>query len=329
LPQVLLLAGLVTAAAAALLRRNPAGLLGAWFFLILAPSSSVLPIATEVAADHRMYLPLVAVAAAVVLGLHQVVQWWRWSWHARGAALVIAAVALATATHTRNKDYWSLEAMMRDIIEKRPEHVKARVTLGGHLVGLERFAEAESHLRVAVARPPSASDPGLSGLAHMYLGSSLAAQGRTAEGLPHLERALAISPSLKEAHGLLGEAYASQGRMADAARAFRTAAEALPDVPPILERAARLLATSPDDRIRDGAAAVRFAERAAELTGGRDLQVLDTLAAAYAETGRFAVASATVGIALQQARQLGNANAVAIFESRRAWYHAGRPLRLD
>ena len=218
---------------------------------------------------------------------------------------------------------------MRDIIAKRPAHLRARVILGGHLLSQERFGEAETHLRIAVARSASSTEVSLGGMANMYLGSALAAQGRVDEGIAHLEQALALSPSLSEAHGLLGEAYASQGRTLEAARAFRTAAEALPDVPPVLERAARLLATSVDDRVRDGVAAVRFAERAAELTGGRDLTALDTLAAAYAEAGRFAEASATVTVALQQARQSGNARAVAVFEERRAWYHAGRPLRLN
>jgi tetratricopeptide (TPR) repeat protein len=331
LPQVVFIAGLLALTVMGILRRQPVSLLGAWFFLILAPSSSLLPIATEVAADHRMYLPLAAVVAAAVLAAHWGLTRWDWSPKRYAAAGVVAVLVLAlgTATHARNKDYWSLETMMRDIIGKRPGHVKARVTLGGHFLSLERFSEAEEQLRLAADREPSATDPGLSGMAHMYLGSALAAQGRTSEGITHLERALTLSPSLGEAHGFLGEAYAAQGRTLDAARSFRTAAEALPDVPPILERAARLLATSQDDRVRDGAAAVRFAERAADLTNRRDLAVLDTLGAAYAEAGRFDDAATTVGMALQLARDLGNVRAVTVFESRRAQYQAGRPLRLS
>ena len=54
---------LVALTVVGIVRRHPAAFLGAWFFLILAPSSSVLPIVTEVAAEHRMYLPLAAVIA--------------------------------------------------------------------------------------------------------------------------------------------------------------------------------------------------------------------------------------------------------------------------
>ena len=51
-------------------------------------------------------------AAVVVLGLHHVIQRWRWSWYAGGVALVVGAAALGTATYARNKDYWSLEAIV-------------------------------------------------------------------------------------------------------------------------------------------------------------------------------------------------------------------------
>ena len=74
--QAALLAALVALTVAGIVKRHPASFLGAWFFLILAPSSSVLPIVSEVAAEHRMYLPLAAVIAAVghgrVSGWHAV-----------------------------------------------------------------------------------------------------------------------------------------------------------------------------------------------------------------------------------------------------------------
>jgi hypothetical protein len=68
--QAALLTAFVILTGVGIARRHPASFLGAWFFLILVPSSSVLPIVTEVAAEHRMYLPLAAVIAAVVTGLY-------------------------------------------------------------------------------------------------------------------------------------------------------------------------------------------------------------------------------------------------------------------
>ena len=66
LPQALLLVALFAVTVAAVVRRQPLGFAGAWFFLTLGPTSSLLPIPTEIAAEHRMYVPLAAVVAVVV-----------------------------------------------------------------------------------------------------------------------------------------------------------------------------------------------------------------------------------------------------------------------
>ena len=68
IPYAVAVGVLVAGTAVGLYFRSWLGFLGAWFFAILAPSSSVIPIATEVAAEHRMYLPLAAVVALVVVG---------------------------------------------------------------------------------------------------------------------------------------------------------------------------------------------------------------------------------------------------------------------
>jgi tetratricopeptide (TPR) repeat protein len=321
-PQLTILALAAVATVIGVLRRRPLAFLGLWFFLILAPSSSVLPIATEVAAEHRMYMPLAAVVASIVLAaavwLPRRVFW---------AGVVGVSVVFGTMTQARNRDYWSLEALMRDTVEKQPGNSKARVVLGGHLLGLERFAEAETYLRAAIANPRyPGEDPGLPALAHMYLGSALAAQGKVREGIDVLEKARALNPALGETHAFLGEAYASQGRLVEAAESFDRAVAALPDVPPLLDRAARLRATSRDAAARDGVIAVQYAERAVQLTGGNSWSVLDTLAAAYAEAGRFAEARATIRRAIDAAR-LQEPRAVALLETRAALYAAQKPLR--
>jgi tetratricopeptide (TPR) repeat protein len=322
-PQFGLLALLVVLAVVGIVRRHPAGFLGAWFFLILAPSSSVLPIVTEVAAEHRMYLPLAAVIAAVVplafLRLPRLMTW-----------VLVAAIAttFGAVTHARNRDYWSLEVLMHDTVEKRPGNAKARVVLGGHLLSLGRFAEAETHLRAAIAIPRYAGDdPGVPALAHMYLGSALAAQNRLEEGIAMLEKALALHSGVTEAHALLGEAYASQGRLVEAVESYDRAVAALPDVPLVLDRAARLRATARDARARDGVKAVGYAERAVQISGGTDWRLLDTLAAAYAESGRFAEATATIHRAIAAAQASPEPQAATLLRSRLVLFEAGRPLR--
>jgi len=67
------------------LRRRPAiGLIGAWFFVILAPTSSVVPVEGQPMAEHRMYLPLVAVVTLTVIGIDKL-------WGRRSTAVFLAA----------------------------------------------------------------------------------------------------------------------------------------------------------------------------------------------------------------------------------------------
>jgi tetratricopeptide (TPR) repeat protein len=322
-PQFVILAILAAVTALALVRRHPLGFLGACLFLILAPSSSVLPIVTEIAAEHRMYLPLAALLGAVVplmfLRLPRTPAW---------LLTVAIAVTFGAITHARNRDYWSLEALMRDTVEKRPENARARVILGGHLLGAERFSEAEVHLAAAVAMPSRpGDDQSIQAMAHMYLGSALAAQNKLDQAIPYLEKARALNPALGEPHAFLGEVYVTQGRLVEAAESFDRAAAALPDVPPVLDRAARLRATAADPAVRNGATAVRHAQRAVQLTDGKDWRLLDTLAAAYAESGRFADAVATIERAISAARATSESQAVDFLASRLPLYRSGQPLR--
>lgn len=289
-PQIVLLALFIALTVAALARRHPAGFLGAWFFLILAPSSSVVPIATEVAAEHRMYLPLAALIAAIVVCAHVAAMRFnpRLARPVLLVAVALTSVALGTATYARNLTYRSLEALMRDTVEKRPGNLNARVVLGGHLVSLERYADAEEQLRVAVSHDErTVADAQLIAVGHMYLGSALSAQNKTAEGILHLENALALSPSLDEAHAFLGEAYASEGRLPEAAASFERSIEKMADVPPLLERAA---------------------------------SVFDRLAAERARSGRREDAIAAARRAVDLARRAGNTTAASEFERRLAFY---------
>jgi tetratricopeptide (TPR) repeat protein len=118
-----------------------------------------------------------------------------------------------------------------------------------------------------------------------------------------------------------------KGEAAEALAEWRRVLAAAPDHVAVLEQIARLLATSPEPSLRNGAEAVALAERAAELTGGRQPQILDTLAAAYAEAGRFAEALETARRALALAEASGNAALAGTLQTRLALYASGKPLR--
>jgi tetratricopeptide (TPR) repeat protein len=332
LPAMLVLALLAAATVVGVIRRRPVALAGLWFFLILAPTSSLLPIATEVAAEHRMYLPLAGVVALVVVAGFMAARRLRPAQSVTPMVVAASAVlmlALAATTYARNRDYWSVQAMVGSIVAGRPQNAHAQLAVAVHAIRAGQFAQAESGLRRALDLPLpfGQDDRQIRAQMHMYLGSSLSAQGKIAEGTPHLERALALDPGLTETYGLLGENYLGQGRAAEAVRSFDRAIEKLRDVPPLLTRAAWVLATSSRAEVRDGAKAVGYAERATTLTRGRDPHTLATLAAAYAETGQFDRAVATVNQAIAVAASPGQAGVLSELRGYLASFSAHRPLR--
>jgi cytochrome c-type biogenesis protein CcmH/NrfG len=230
-------------------------------------------------------------------------------------------------THARNRDYWSVESLMRDTVGKRPADARVRMLLGVELLGSRRYAEAEHHLRLALALPnPGAARAAWEPMARMYLGASLCAQQKFADGIPELERALALNPALAEAHAFLGEAYVAQQRISDGIRALRASLSVMPDQPNVMRRLAWILSTAKDDRVRDGAAAVTFAERAVAALPADPL-AWSALAAAYAEVGRFRDATATARRALAVAQNAGRVELLPELGGDIALYEAGRPLR--
>ena len=314
-------------------RRHPLGFLGAWFFVILAPTSSVLPITTEIASEHRMYLPVAAVIVLAVVGVYDIgrrvlARAGAGATSSRRAGIVVGillvgsvAGVFAEMTRARSRDYWSDERLWIDTVRKRPTNARARVGYGIDLLSGRRYADAEAQLRIAVGLND------LNALAHMNLGSALCAQGKLDEGIGHLERALALDPTRKETFGLLGEAYGSQGKSALAVNYFTRAIEVLPDNPFLLRRVAWELAVSPDAGVRDGARAVDLAERAVSITGHQDAISLDTLGAAYAEQRRFTAAVAAAHEALALARAQRDDALVAELAQHLAAYQMNRGLR--
>ncbi|HEX5069703.1 MAG TPA: tetratricopeptide repeat protein [Vicinamibacterales bacterium] len=292
-PQAALLVVLGLATLIALIRRLPVGLIGAAFFLILGPSSSLLPVATEVAAEHRMYLPLAAVIAVVVLAAFRIARRFSISvtvsraagWVAAGVAVVL----LIGATHARNRVYASPEAMALDVVTSRPQNAQAQLTYGVVLMNQKQFAAAESHLRAASTLPlsPSTNEAMSRAVAHLYLGLALSSQQKFEEAAAELQQAIALRPDSLRAYAPLAEAQLSLKRPRDAVATLETALTQRAGDVVLLKRAAWVMATSSDAGARNGARAVELAERAVAQTNGRDAIALDVLAAAYAEAGQF------------------------------------------
>lgn len=327
-PQAAFMAGFVLLTAAGLAGRRPTSFAGTWFFLILAPTSSVLPIVTEVAAEHRMYLPLAAPVALLVVGCYalgaRLLEGARFgdgrSRRCFGAALGLAATAavvaaLGVATRERNRDYWSEQHLWADTVSKQPGNSRARLAYGTVLAAAGRLVEAEAQFREAVRLAPSDA------IAHVRLGSMLAARGEIAAAIEHMERGLALNPDDADAHRGLGQAYALQGNERRARDHFERAVNLTKDSYVML-RLAAILAESQDPTLRDTSKAIQLAEQVVASTSRRDPLALSVLAAAQAAAGRFGDAAGTAAEALPLARARGNDSLVSELERRLVAYGA-------
>ena len=209
---------LLSAVVAGLRYRPPLGFVGAWFFVVLAPSSSLLPIADPIF-EHRMYLPLAAVVVLVVLGGHGVlISFLRGRKLRRAVGCGLAAVAVAGLgylTYDRNEDYRSALSIWQDTVAKVPLNWRPRLSLGVALVGAGRDEEAAAQYRKALRLSPG--QPRVCN----NLGVILTRQGRLAEAISLFEEALRSAPKDVEAHSNLGAALTLQGKLPESIAQFQ------------------------------------------------------------------------------------------------------------
>ena len=222
----LALAGLGSLTLWSFRRQRELGFLGATFFLVLAPSSSVIPI-KDLAFEHRMYLPLAAlVALAIICGRLLIqgatlgVRFERRVTAGLTAALVVMLTMLTVA---RNRDYRSAISMWTDVAVKRPVNARARNNLGDALFEEGKVEEAIAQLRTALQLDPAYAH------AHNNLGRALAARGKYEEAQSHYGEALRLNPNYAEAQNNLGFALVEQGRYTEAQAHYGEALRLKPD----------------------------------------------------------------------------------------------------
>jgi tetratricopeptide (TPR) repeat protein len=195
-----------------------------------------------------------------------------------------------------------------------------------HNLGMAFLHQGDLPAAATCFREALRLDPNLA-VAGAYLGAVLLQQGKGGEATPFLEKAVRQNPTSAEWHGYLGLALAAQGRPHDAVPQYETALRLDPANVAAMDHLARLLAMCPDDAVRNGARAVELAEQACRMTGDRNADLLDTLAAAYAEAGRFDKAVEAARRAIALADQAGQAALANDIRARLEGYQARRPYR--
>jgi Flp pilus assembly protein TadD len=276
LPEVLVPAlvvvGLATATLIALARRPRVGFLGAWFFVTLAPTSSFVPIVTEVGAERRMYLPLAAIAVLAVCAAARVAAR-RVPKAVTVAVCAAVCVALAAGTMLRNREYRSRLSLAQTVVERRP-HGRAYLRLGGLLLEAGRRPEAIEYFRRAKRADAMGS--------RFVLGTEHLVDGDLQTGILELKEFIRRYPTHRNtipARQMLGGAYLAQGRLDDAAIQFREILQVVPNHESAHEGMGDILLQQ--DRLVEALPHLRFvtARRAA------DVNALGKLGTALAAAG--------------------------------------------
>lgn len=213
--------GLVLATIWLMFKRPAIGFLGATFFLILAPTSSIVPI-KDLAFEHRMYLPLAAVTVAMAIAAH------RWIRRAARVALVIViTLAFMIVTVNRNLLYGNPVELWRQNVAQTPHHPRPLNALGYALLRAGQPAEAEVKLKEAMQQAPNFPGP------FANLGMVYWSQRRFAEAMPYFEKAMALSPNEfgAEFFYCYGTALLELGQREKSVEMLRQAVAIYPDYP--------------------------------------------------------------------------------------------------
>ena len=302
------------------------GFLGALFFLLLAPSSSVVPVATEIAAERRIYLALAPVAVAAIVGVELLRRRLPAPGRLARPLVVVAAVALAAATFRRSRLYADPQALWRDAVANAPANPRAYDNLASTLFFLDPppLDEAEALYSRAIALDSTYLHawPGLASVAidrgHFdtaewilehaltidpnysdavdHLGRLLLREGKADKALPYLARFANAYPSDNSLVSL-GTAYLQVGQLDSAASTLHAALELNPNRADALRFLGGLVAEQ-----GRGADAIPLLERATSLEPESGIAV-GLLSLAYAEAGRSDDAVRTARAAVSTSKE--------------------------
>jgi Tfp pilus assembly protein PilF len=231
-----------------------------WFLGTLVPVIGLVQVGVQSLADRYSYIPLIGLFIMIVWTGKSLVG--RWC-HAQVGLAVAATVALSACLVVTRLQlrYWQT----------------------GETVWRHTLAVTEGNAT-----------------AYLGMGYALLEAGKVDEGITELNKLFRIQPNFGESHYRIAVALYQQGRIREAMDQYRFALRCDPDSPIFLNNLAWLLAAADDPSLRNGAEAVQLAGRACDLTHYHGPYYIGTLAAAYAEAGRYEDAVKTA----EQARAL-------------------------
>lgn len=210
-------------------RNSPIGFLGTLMFAILSPTL-IVPIVTEMAAERRMYLPLLALVILFVVGGYTLVQSLQKRLGGTGYArtgmatlALILALAFGVFSAKRLTAYNDEMGLWREVLQHQPNNYIAYNNLGRLLMHLGQLPEAIDELQLSVAEKPE----------HYFalnnLGVALYRSGRYSEAIEALNRAVQLNPDYADALQNLGNSLRQAGRLPEARERLEHAPRLRPD----------------------------------------------------------------------------------------------------
>ena len=338
-------------------RRAPYLLIGwLWFLGMLVPVIGLVQVGGQALADRYTYIPLIGIFIAVAYGAADLAshnQIPRAQLSVAGS-LVLAGCLFATE---RQIGFWqSSETLFRHAVAVTKNNAIAYINLGVALEQEDRREDALAEYHKALDIDPNRiqAHNNLANLlsdmgdrnnaareyetalrlnpkaleAHLNFGTLLSEMGRFDDAIREYNAAAQLAPDDPRPHYLMGKACLRRGQSAEAVKHFHEALQIAPNDLQALTWLARVLASDQDAMVRYSKDAISLAQRASELTGGEDPFVLDTLAMAYAEAGRFKEAQETVQKAIELA-STGAKEMVPPLQERLLLYQSNRPYHED
>ena len=258
-----------------------------WYLSMLSPVIGIIQVNLQAHADRYSYLPQIGLYLIIAWGVADLSANWRYRTQAVGVAAIVVIAALAITARAQASYWRDSEGLWNHTIAVTKDNYFAHASLADFLMRRGRVTEAIAHSEEALRVRPGDAD------AQNNLGLALLQTGDTPRAAEHLEKALEIDPGHMNAEVNLSW----------------------------------VLATALEGSTRNGARAVQLAEDVAHRVGHPNAIVLRTLAAAYAETGRFSEAIETAQEAIAIAKPAGNDGLAADLERNIAAYRLNQPIR--
>jgi Flp pilus assembly protein TadD len=337
-----------------------------WYVLMLVPVIGIVQVGEQGHADRYTYLPHVGLFLIVVWGVADVMQARRFSWRVAAVSVPLVISALAAAAFVQTSYWRNGETLWSHALAVTSDNDFAHNNLGYLCMDADQLDKAISHFEAAamIRRGKTNKHYNVgSAFVEMNLADALASKGESDEAMVHYEQAINLEPNYGDAyynranlllakgkvdeaiadwektlqlqpndgdvHTCLGNALLRKGSLNEAIAHYETALALAPEDPRSRNNLAWILATSSDGKIRDSGKAVEFAQQAVAISGGKEPQFLRTLAAAYAESGRFPESIAAAQQAAMIANMQGKPRLANNVQKDLLLYRASIPLRAN